>query len=158
MVYASPVPSLRRHLWTILDQISEVVDVPWLVAGDFNEIISISENFGGNSTFTSTSFADWIFKQGLVDLGFSGQAFTWVKNSKLAGSLKLRLDRCLTSTNWKIMYPEAHVKHLPYVFSDHAPLLVLLQTIPIPDPNLKPFRFQAMWTLHPNYGNVLKNS
>lgn len=158
IIYTSPVPSVRKHLWDVLNQISKVVDLPWLVAGDFNEIVSIGQKVGGNSSFTSTGFAEWIFEQGLVDLGFSGPKFTWVKNSKIANSLKLRLDRFLASTDWKVTFPEAHVKHLPRVLSDHAPLLLSLQTIHMPDPNLKPFRFQAMWTLHPDYGNVLKSS
>lgn len=142
----------------MLDQISKVVDLPWLVARDFNEIVSVGKKVGGNFSFTSTGFVDWIFDQGLVDLGFSGLKFTWVKKSKTANSLKLQLDKFLACTGWKIMFPEAHVKHLPRVLSDHAPLLLSLQTIHIPDPSLKPFRFQAMWTLHLDYKFVLKST
>lgn len=37
VVYASPNPSIRRHLWAALDEI--VVSDPWLLVGNFNYVL-----------------------------------------------------------------------------------------------------------------------
>ena len=42
-VYASPHPRLRRKLWDNLFEISENIDILWLVAGDFNDHIGDTE-------------------------------------------------------------------------------------------------------------------
>lgn len=78
-VYGSPQPNVRRDLWKLLDEISSIVedaDLPWIIAGDFNEITCISEKKEGNDSFTNTSFANCLEKNGLIDMGFIGEKFT----------------------------------------------------------------------------------
>lgn len=78
-VYGSPQPNVRKKLWSMLDEISSIVEsenLPWVIAGDFNEITCLSEKKGGSVSFTNTGFGDSIDRNGLFDMGFTGSKFT----------------------------------------------------------------------------------
>lgn len=53
---------------------------PWLLARDFNAIISINEPKGGsfcNYVSKANFFSDFILTNHLSDLGFVGSYYTW---------------------------------------------------------------------------------
>ena len=56
-----------------------VLHIPWLIVGDFNEILFESEKKGGNSyDFSSImGFCDAVDACGLKGMGYSGYKFTW---------------------------------------------------------------------------------
>ena len=56
--------------------------VPWICAGDFNEITKTHEKKGGRlRPYTQMkNFRDVLDECGLMDLGFEGSKFTWFKN------------------------------------------------------------------------------
>ncbi|XP_031116601.1 uncharacterized protein LOC116020257 [Ipomoea triloba] len=78
MVYGSPSGYLRRRLWNALSRNKIHVNYPWLIAGDFNAIVSNEECTSTSSpgAHRNSDFKDWIFDEALFDLGFSGQKFT----------------------------------------------------------------------------------
>ena len=45
--YGEPVTHMRHESWELLQSLNRSFNLPWLVAGDFNEIISNSEKKGG---------------------------------------------------------------------------------------------------------------
>ena len=45
--YGHPDASKRHEAWSLLKYIAEIDPVPWLCAGDFNEIADLSKKFGG---------------------------------------------------------------------------------------------------------------
>ena len=51
--------------------------------------------------------------------------------------------------NWSIAFPQAKVRILPKLTSDHAPILIKLSN-PKEYPKLT-FRFQAAWLTHPGF-------
>ena len=51
-VYASPIPSLRADLWSHLRDIRSAISIPWVLLGDFNEVLLSSE--------VSLSSAHWL--------------------------------------------------------------------------------------------------
>lgn len=91
----------------------------------------------------------------MIDLGFSGPRFTWSNLRPALGHVKERLDRALSNADWRLLFPEAIVQHLPRTYSDHCPLLVDLSGIPIPNPHLRPFRFEACWLLDDRYKDLV---
>lgn len=67
-----------------------------------------------------------------------------------------RLDRALCTVDWKARFPNAFVKHLPRVKSDHSPLLIHFKGEE-EGMKLKHFTFQAAWLTHPNFMNAVSN-
>lgn len=137
VVYGSPDFTLRKEQF--LDLSIEMLHLQgaWLTAGDFNSVINKNEvSINSNFSLTRcTGFANWIEREGLVDLGYTGSKFTWSRGNQTDTLKVARLDRALGNIEWKILFPEAEVIHLPMVSSDHAPLLI--NTDP-PDTNRKP--------------------
>ena len=70
---------------------------PWLLAGDFNETVSIEErNHGGpDMRRRCNRFKYWIENNGLIDLGYSGPRFTWSRGLSQDTRKEARLDRAL---------------------------------------------------------------
>lgn len=116
--------------------VEDKIDKPWLLAGDFNTYKSLD---GGSSNVMRkcAKFARWIDDCGLIALGFTGPKFTWWKEVGGKPYMKVRLDRALANAEWRHLYPEASVRHLPRVYSDHC--LILIDTIPT-----SPFCFSAV--------------
>ncbi|XP_021827477.1 uncharacterized protein LOC110768097 [Prunus avium] len=152
-VYASPCIRKRASLWEYLKFVADCHHLPWLLAGDFNEMLSVDEKLGGAVTSRVQGFRNWFDDHGMVDLGFSGPKYTW-RNNKVSE----RIDRAICMMNWRGLYAEAHVRHLPRTTSDHNPLKISLQSCFHAAPHLRPFRFEAMWLKHEKFGDFINNT
>lgn len=77
-VYGQPESSWRGELWNLLRSMKVSSDIPWLVLGDFNEIMSWDEKWGVHDRLENQieSFRSMIADCGLSDLGFSSTPFT----------------------------------------------------------------------------------
>jgi hypothetical protein len=84
-------------------------------------------------------------KYGLMDLGYSGPAYTWTNKHFTTNPNFERLDRCLGDDEWCQAYPSTIVYHLPMLYSDHAPILAIM-TLNCPKPKRR-FNFQNCWLL-----------
>lgn len=79
IVYGSPQLAMRKSLWSLIDMLVgnfERLNMPWVLASDFNEITSFYEKIGGNMTFFNTGFGNCVRHNALIDLGFKGSQFT----------------------------------------------------------------------------------
>ena len=56
VVYASPRFHERCILWNNLKNAANLHDKPWIIAGDFNEVLSNGDKFGGRSVSSNRSF------------------------------------------------------------------------------------------------------
>lgn len=155
VVYAHPCAGIRKPLWNYLDGVSTASNLPWLVAGDFNEIIYETEKKSGRPSHSNSGFGNWIGSSHLVDLGFFGADFTWCKKNEHGKVIWERLDGGLCSITWRHKFPEAFIRHLPRVKSDHCPLIISLDSVQCLRPEFKLFRFQAMWMLHNGFKDFL---
>jgi ribonuclease HI len=155
-IYASPRRSERRILWENLKIIAGLHNMPWVMLGDFNDILSCDEKWGGNRPSNSRMFE---FKTclnacNMIDLGFSGPKFTWSNCHDVSSLIMERLDRALANSDWRILFPEATVSHLTRTHSDHCPfLLTLCPAIPHVLP--RPFRFENIWLSHSDFPNIV---
>ena len=148
-VYAPPQFNRRKHY---LQNLAVNISLPWLLLGDFNDMISEEEKLGGlpvNRT-RMMAFRNCLDKCGLIDLGFHWPRFTWTNKSTVwQTTIKERLDRGLANTKWALLCPSAKIHHLPRVKSDHCP--ILLTTEPQGPRPAKPFRFEQMWLTNPTF-------
>ncbi|KAI9118699.1 hypothetical protein K1719_010144 [Acacia pycnantha] len=159
-VYANPCEQRRQQIWNSLYRVAVDISEPWMLAGDFNEIKSPSEQIGGgriNET-RCRKFSDWIQNCGLIDVEANGPFFTW-KGPKWEGLDRVfkRLDRCLCNVGWLEEFVDAEVRIVPRVGSDHHPMLVKLCA----DPNnagVKNFRYEVMWQMHDKFAEFMRNS
>ena len=123
-VYAPPQFHKRKLFWECLQNLARHISLPWVLLGDFNDMISDDEKLGGlpvNRTRIS-AFRNYMDNCGLMDLGFHGPSFTWTNKSPCWQTIiKERLDRGLGNAEWATLFPSAEIHHLPRVKSDHCP-------------------------------------
>ncbi|KAL4278534.1 hypothetical protein GQ457_03G023770 [Hibiscus cannabinus] len=150
-VYASPCSSKCKSLWPQLAALNPGNNVPWLIGGDFNVILSGDERTGGANVHSGGSrlFSDFLFTQGMNDMGFRGPPFTWSR-----GSLSQRLDRCVVNSLWSASFVTSYVVHLDRLGSDHRPLLGSLGDVGLTACN-RPFCFIEAWQTHPQFKEFL---
>lgn len=71
-IYASPIPSVRKLLWSDLNELASFVQGPWLLGGDFNAILNASEKQGGSlrSNGVCQLFNGWFHRNKFCDLAW----------------------------------------------------------------------------------------
>ncbi|XP_065620945.1 uncharacterized protein LOC136063877 [Quercus suber] len=139
------IPQRRGKLGKIFVLSLNPSQGPWVCLGDFNYIVNAKEKYGGVKGGTSTSnyLKEIMFDLGAIDLGYSGNKFTWAKGRWGSAAIKERLDKGLASISWRLVFTKASVQHLGALNADHLPILL--------DTNLDdcfschPFRFEAAW-------------
>ncbi|CAN1152509.1 hypothetical protein LINPERHAP2_LOCUS18787, partial [Linum perenne] len=126
--------------------------------GNFNALVNDNETFVGAPIRAENSepFKDFIFNNELIDLGFTGQRYTWTNLKLGEENIKERLDRGLCMVEWRNRFEKAIVYHKPMIGSDHTPLRLehrgerrLTQT---------PFRFDTRWIEYPKCDDIILNS
>ncbi|CAL8076880.1 unnamed protein product [Prunus armeniaca] len=93
----------REKLWEYLTFVAESHELPWLLAGDFNDILSIDVKLGGAFSGRSIGFKDWFDNQEMLDLGFARPKFTWTNKRVLE-----RLDKAICNVKWRRLFSNAN--------------------------------------------------
>lgn len=132
--------------------LGEVIHLPWLILGDFNQILYSTEKRGGrpSSVGSMNAFGHMVRECALINLGYSGIPFTWSNMRKGVANIQECLDRAFGNRLWFTMYGSTRVTHLPRSRSDQTPLLLRDTLLPSP-PNRRPFRVQAAWFQHSGF-------
>ncbi|XP_072067035.1 uncharacterized protein [Arachis hypogaea] len=147
----------NQQYGTILNQLEGMED-PYMVIGDFNDIMAHDEKDGGRMKLVASieNFNNFINAAGLIDLGYEGSKFTWC-NKQFGGNLiRERLDRCLVSMNLLELYSGAAIFHLNDQGSDHRPLLFESE---VEQRRFKRrFRFQERWCDNEVVGQIVKDT
>jgi hypothetical protein len=94
---------------------------------DLNEIMHPSEKLGPSSVDFNhmNAFCSIVKQCGLFDLGYDGPTYTWSNRRFTSAPTYERLDRCLANAEWCRAFPMSSVLHLPMMYSDHTPILLL---------------------------------
>lgn len=108
--YGFPEQHHRHRSWDLLRRLSSHNDLPWVVGGDFNEILAHGEESGGlvRATGLMESFREGLLDCDIIDLGFVGRQFTW-SNNRVDLTIRCRLDRCCGNSSWMEYAPLAPV-------------------------------------------------
>ena len=123
-------------------RVAELHNMPWVIAGDFNETLLNEDKFGGRavSVSRSLSFKECLDKCNMIDIGFAGPRFTWTNRREVQALIQERIDRYFVNPSWVLLYPEAKVTHLTRCHSDHCPILLEMQSR-CHTGGIRPFRF-----------------
>ncbi|GKV49095.1 hypothetical protein SLEP1_g55863 [Rubroshorea leprosula] len=136
VIYADPYSiDLRQDLWGELVAISQaLLNVPWLVGRDFNEIRDLCER------------SDW---QSISCLPKEAE--------RNLDPIAKKLDRLMVNEFWFDVFPNTTAEFLPPGCSDHCARLVDIK-IPEETRDRKPFKFFNFWAKHENFLTLVKQS
>lgn len=130
----------------------------WCVFGDFNEIVTQDEKIGGRCQPRKQmdNFKLTLEMNGLVDLGWRNQKFTWSNSHSDETFTKERLDRVMANKQWLTGFSNPGVKILATSSLDHCP--ILLNTMVHSDESSKRmiFRYEAKWALEEDAEQAVK--
>lgn len=100
-VYASPRSAERHILWNNLIKVSELHNLPWVMAGDFNEPLIEEDKYGGRAVSVNRSllFKECLDKCSMIDIGFTGARFTWTNKRPIQSFIQERIDRFFVNPN-----------------------------------------------------------
>ncbi|KAF9604163.1 hypothetical protein IFM89_003287 [Coptis chinensis] len=145
----------RRQLWMDLHQLS-LMNLPWLIIGDFNAYLSCSDKQGGHrpSTAAMSDFRYFVGSNHLMEAPCNGFHFSWW--NKQVGRLKIlgKLDRMFFNILWSSKYLGWNYKVCNRLCSDHSPIVG--RSVDIPRPKNVPFKFFNMWCSHPSFRDTVK--
>lgn len=156
IVYGSIHVDIRTSLWSSLDQFSSY-DENWIIGGDFNSILSQSEKLGGllYSDRAISDFQNFVHNNSLLDVGFSGDPYTWCNGASGSKRIWIRLDRVLVNLKSSLLFSNLHVTHLVRHLSDHCPILIKLDLT-----NKSPhyFKFNKDWAFNETVSNYIHSN
>ena len=152
-------PDSRRKVetWHLLRELNNKYNIPWVCAGDFNEILGGHEKLGGSPRreVEMDAFRAVMDELSFVDLGFTSKKFTW--RGKRGDSLILeRLDCAFATLSWLERFPATRVQHVHSNASDHNPIIINPEGI-VYCPN-KPFHFECMWMKEDGCRNTITDA
>ena len=132
--YGEPMTHKRNLLHQLINQMS----LPWICAGDFNELLKSSKKLKGSTRGRSQMylFRDVIDECGFLDLSFIGAN---------GHSVWERLDWAFANNDWFLIFTRTRKHHLNANSSDHCPLWIIPDRLDHPCIS-KPFRFE-IWLL-----------
>ena len=101
--YGNPDTNRRKESWELLQFLNAQFHMPWVCMGDFNEILLSSEKWGGleRPQQQIDGFRKVVNVCGFMDLGYERLDFTWCNQRSAGERIRLRLDKVLTTTEWK---------------------------------------------------------
>lgn len=94
--YGSPYVHKKNNSWNLLRYLGQQQSFPWLVSGDFNEIM-FSFVKSGSLPREERRIEDFQ----LEDIRYLGVWFTWERGNLLETNIKERLDRGVANEKWR---------------------------------------------------------
>ncbi|EPS72636.1 hypothetical protein M569_02121, partial [Genlisea aurea] len=148
--YGNPLQASRSDSWSLLTRLHHQFSLPWLVVGDFNEVLWQDEHLSSclRSCSSMGLFRNALEECDLSDLGFQGYPFTWTNNRTHPSTVKARLDRFVANTSWINIVPHFSVSHLKFGGSDHCPILLMFKDVVGCHTTLRRkrfFKFEKIW-------------
>ncbi|KAI3450765.1 hypothetical protein Pfo_007430 [Paulownia fortunei] len=143
----------RRPLWDNLVNFGLHSTRPWLVLGDFNNVLKAEEKCNGAdvTAYETRDFVDCCLTLGLTDLQAMGCFYTWNNNT-----VWCKLDRALVNIPWMLTGSHGRANFLPPgCLSDHSPCIV--STVQQERAGRSPFRFFNMWACHGEFQTLVQS-
>ncbi|KAF8377831.1 hypothetical protein HHK36_031216 [Tetracentron sinense] len=99
---------------------------PWLVIGNFNDILRSEEKEEGNlkEHYQMQHFQHMVSHGRLINLKSQGLTFTWCNCPHSNEFIQGRLYRALGNPEWCSVFPDSIIFNLDDIGSDHRPILL----------------------------------
>lgn len=92
---------------------------------------------------------------GLIDIGYTGEKYTWERSRGTDRWIQERLDKGLTNKGWMELFLGAEVRVLDVSTSDHMPLFLQLNR-QVYVPRARRFKFENMWIREQECRNIVQ--
>ncbi|XP_057785782.1 uncharacterized protein LOC131003294 [Salvia miltiorrhiza] len=144
--YDFPDRQNRRDSWNLLRRLSGLNTLPWIIIGDFNDLLDPGDKRGrvDHPNWLMQGFRAAIMECELSDIPLSGYQFTWSRGLGTNHFVEERLDRGMATNNWKNLFPEAVLLPVSATISDHVPLLLKCKGSAHPR-HTRRFHFENKW-------------
>ncbi|XP_059436088.1 uncharacterized protein LOC132169016 [Corylus avellana] len=158
--YGQPNASKRMEGWSLLRHIAKLEPEPWVCVGDFNEILNLSEKFGGHGRPSKLmeDFQSALDDCGLSELGFRGPKYTWSNCQEGPGLIKEKLDRVVANQAWCELFCGAEVSVTAAISSDHSPIFLQPLGFSFERQQQKRFKYEMGWELDPQYRDIIEEA
>jgi hypothetical protein len=156
--YGEARRELRYRSWDLLKLLSTKSSLPWLCAGDFNEVLHAEEQFGGQGRTERQmeGFREEVDVCGFVDLGFIGLPYTWDNQQRDSANIKCRLDRGFANGDFLDLFQSVKVWHVQTAESDHCALVLeCLKRQHRRARRRRGFCYENMWRRGPSYRQLV---
>ena len=139
---------MRPISWNLLESLKRQCNMPWIVFGDFNEILNSDEKLGwlDRDARQMEGFRECLSNCELIDMGFVGQRFTWCNGRIGEQGMLVRLDRMVANEECLKLFLESKVFHRLMAASDHCLLSLSLKVRGSRRVFKKRFMFEEIWT------------
>ncbi|XP_074305507.1 uncharacterized protein LOC141640720 [Silene latifolia] len=149
----------KWRTWQLMRDIKPLSTLPWLMIGDYNQILFEHEKKGGppREQRLMDEFREAMNDCELLDIGFSGNNYTWWNRRSGPAAVYERLDRALATVSFLEACPMIQLSHLDFDKSDHVPLKLAMFS-PEKVRKGKRFRFEDMWAQSEDCEDVVRDS
>ncbi|XP_058765287.1 uncharacterized protein LOC131638757 [Vicia villosa] len=158
-IYAHNQLTHKKKLWDDLQILGDMINKPWIIIGDFNNVLKTEDRMGGNEVQESEyrDLENLMEVNGVFEHETKGSYFTWsIKH--IQGMIYSRIDRALYNNMWFTKFPESVIEVLNPHISDHSPLKVTLDRDRVFSRQRKRFQFLNCVIEKPEYMDTLKNN
>ncbi|XP_058768939.1 uncharacterized protein LOC131642737 [Vicia villosa] len=114
VVYAFNQLDRRRTLWHDLEAIGQGIQDPWIVIGDFNNVLKSIDRVGGNHVHENEyiDLTTLMQRIGLFEANTRGSYYTWT-NKSTSNPIYSRIDRMIGNSDWFQRFSDAIIEVLP---------------------------------------------
>ncbi|XP_074347087.1 uncharacterized protein LOC141685909 [Apium graveolens] len=144
--YGYPERAKRRDSWSLIRRLSGLDSLPWLIMGDFNDLMYESDKQGNvpHPNYLLNGFRETITDRHLSEIDLCGGNFTWEKSRGSTNWVGEKLDRGFASSSWWTKFPLCNLRVIQTSHSDHDPINLVLLKVDISKQKFQ-FRFENMW-------------
>lgn len=150
--YGFPERGRRRDSWNLIRRLSGLDSLPWLILGDFNDLLYVTDKKGENPhpSYLLNGFREVITDCHLLEIDLCGGKFTWEKSRGSSTWVREKLDRGFASQSWWAKFPLCNLRVVQTSCSDHDPIHLVLLKMDISQKKFR-FRFENMWLKEDNF-------
>ncbi|XP_057803363.1 uncharacterized protein LOC131018665 [Salvia miltiorrhiza] len=155
VVHGASTYVARRKLWM---DILSFATAKYVILGNFNAVKGAHERSSNcrPNAASCEEFCAFIDSLGCIESPTVGLKYTWSGRRFMPSHVESTLDRAFFSNSFAEDWHTIFTQVLPRATSDHSPILLMCQSVPLP--SCRFFRFLDMWTLHPDFLEMVKQS